>query len=98
MTSTRDAVKRRFGVTLVATLAATLAACDNGGSSDDGGDGASRPIVAGFNAAANMGAITFLREEQRWADLLYGQATEFRDVDADQYDMNFDTILPGDEA
>ena len=97
MTSMRDAMKRRFAIALVATLATTLAACDHGGSSD-GADSASRPVVAGFNAVANMGTITFLREEQRWADLGYGQATEFRDVGVDQYDINFDTILPGDEA
>jgi hypothetical protein len=98
MTSTRDAMKRRFGIALVAMLAATLAACDNGGSSDDGGDSASRPLVAGFNAVANMGTITFLREEERWSALEYGQGTDFRNVGADQYDLNFDTVLPGDET
>lgn len=97
MTSARDALKRRFGIAFVATLAATLAACDSGGSSDES-DSASRPLVAGFNAVANMATITFLREEERWSDLEYGQGTEFRDVGVDQYDLNFDTVLPGDET
>src|SRR5262245_31024545 len=82
---------------LVVTLAATLAACDNGGSSDDS-DTHARPLVAGFNAVPNMGTITFLREEERWTALEYGEGTEFRDVGADQYDLNFDTVLPGDET
>ena len=98
MRSPRDYMKGRLPIAFVVMLAATLAACDNGSSSDDGGDSPAQPVVAGFNAAPNMASITFLREEQRWSDLLYGQATEFRAVDADQYDMNFDTVLPGDET
>ena len=98
MRSPRDYMKGRLQIAFVVMLAATLAACDNGSSSDDGGDSPAQPVVAGFNAAPNMASITFLREEQRWSDLLYGQATEFRAVDADQYDMNFDTVLPGDET
>src|SRR5690606_40436310 len=45
-----------------------------------------------------MRSITFLREEEAWAALAFGEATVFRSVDADQYDLNFDTILPGDET
>lgn len=97
MTSPRDDLKRRLRTAFVVTLAATLAACDNGGSNDDS-DSSARPLVAGFNAVPNMGTITFLREEERWTDLEYGQATDFRDVSADQYDLNFDTVLPGDET
>jgi hypothetical protein len=97
MTSLRDELKRRLRMAFVVTLAATLAACDNGGSSDDS-DAPARPLVAGFNAVPNMGTITFLREEERWTDLEYGEGTEFRDVGADQYDLNFDSVLPGDET
>ena len=89
MTSPRDELKRRLRMAFVVTLAATLGACDNGGSSDDS-DAPARPLVAGFNAVPNMGTITFLREEERWTDLEYGEGTEFRDVGADQYDLNFD--------
>jgi len=98
MTSPRDDKKRRLRIVLAVTLAATLAACDNGGSSDDDSDTPARPLVAGFNAVPNMGTITFLREEERWTALEYGEGTEFRDVGADQYDLNFDTVLPGDET
>jgi len=98
MTSPRDDKKRRLRIVLAVTLAATLAACDNGGSSDDDSDTPARPLVAGFNAVPNMGTITFLREEERWTALEYGEGTEFRDVSADQYDLNFDTVLPGDET
>jgi hypothetical protein len=94
----RDDITRRLPIGLVVTLAAMLAACDNGNSSDDDGAGAARPLVAGFNAVPDMSTITFLREEERWAALEYGTGTEFRDVGADQYDLNFDTILPGDET
>ena len=97
MKSPRDELKRRLRMAFVVTLAATLAACDNGGSSDDS-EAPARPLVAGFNAVANMGTITFLREEERWTDLEYGEGTEFRAVGADQYDLNFDSVLPGDET
>jgi hypothetical protein len=73
----------------------TQAACDRSSSSSEA---EARPLVAAFNAVPDMGAITFLREEEVWTSLRYGTATEFRDVGADQYDLNFDTILPGDEA
>ncbi|HET7924057.1 MAG TPA: DUF4397 domain-containing protein [Rhodanobacteraceae bacterium] len=99
MRSPRDDLKCRLRTALVATLATTLAACDNGSSSsDDSSGGSDRPVVAAFNAVPDMAAITFLREEERWAALEYGNATEFRAVGADQYDLNFDTVLPGDET
>jgi hypothetical protein len=70
--------------------------CDNSGSDDDGDT--ARPLVAGFNAVADLSQVTFLREEQVWAALDYGSATEFNSVDRDQYDMNFDALLPGDDT
>jgi hypothetical protein len=76
--------------------AATLTACDNGSSSEEASG--ARPLLAGFNAVPDMSSITFLREEEVWSSLEYGTGTAFRDVGADQYDLNFDTILPDDEA
>ena len=58
--------------------------CDN--SSD--GEEATRPVVAGFNAVADISQVTFLREEEVWAALDYGGATQFNSVDGGQYDMN----------
>jgi Domain of unknown function (DUF4397) len=89
-------MKRFLPTILVAVLAATLAACDNDNSS--GEESAARPLVAGFNAVADMGSITFLREEEDWSSLEYGAGTAFQNVGADQYDLNFDTVLPGDET
>ena len=42
--------------------------------------------------------ITFLREEEVWSDLAYGAATGYREVDADEYEVNFDTRLPDDDT
>ena len=58
--------------------------CDN--SSD--GEEATRPVVAGFNAVADISQVTFLREEEVWAAPDYGGATQFNSVDGGQYDMN----------
>jgi len=99
MNSPRYNLKRPLLIAFAVALAATLAACDSGGSNDGGnGDSAGSPLLAAFNAVPNMRTITFLREEESWSALEYGQATGFRGVGADQYDLNFDTILPGDEA
>lgn len=85
----------RFARTLlVLAAAATLGACDN----DSSDDGQQRPLLAAFNAVADMRTITFLREKEAWAALEFGTGTEFRAVDADQYDVNFKSSLPGDET
>ncbi len=84
-------------VIVVATLAASASGCDRG-SSGSNGNADARPLLAAFNAVSDMRSITFLREEEAWAALAFGEATVFRSVDADQYDLNFDTILPGDET
>ena len=81
---------------LAMTLGAMLTACDRDESS--GGDAATNPLLAAFNAVPDMAGITFLREEEVWTALEYGGGTEFRSVGADQYDVNFDTVLPDDEA
>jgi hypothetical protein len=80
---------------LTAGLAATLSACDRDSSSDDA---AARPLLAAFHAVPDMASITFLREEEVWTGLEYATGTAFRAVGADQYDVNFDTVLPEDEA
>lgn len=81
----------------VATVsAAWLCGCSSSGSSS--GSSSQRPLLAAFNAVPDMAEITFLREEEVWSALEYGRATEFRGVDADQYDVNFDARLPGDET
>lgn len=78
-----------------AALAALASGCSN--SSNDDNPGA-RPLLAAFNAVADMRTITFLREEEQWATMEYGETTGFRGVDADQYDLNFDAVLPGDKT
>lgn len=88
---------KRLLMTAALFAAATLAACDNNDSSSEEA-AAARPLIAGFNAVPDMGSITFLREEEVWSALEYGAGTAFRAVGADQYDLNFDTILPVDEA
>jgi len=81
---------------LCAAAALAVYGCD--GSSDDDSAGAQRPLLTGFNAVPDMAAISFLREEELWSALDYGTATGFRSVDAGQYDINFDSLLPGDET
>lgn len=88
-------IDRALPAVFVALLAAALTACDRDSSGDEPG---TRPLVAAFNAVPDMGSITFLREEEAWNALEFGSGTSFRSVDADQYDVNFDAILPGDEA
>ena len=90
---------RRITETIVlAALAAGASGCDRDSSDNDERSAESRPLLAAFNAVPDMRAITFLREEEEWSALQFGEATTFRSVDADQYDLNFDTILPGDET
>ena len=82
--------------TLLTGAALALCACDS--SKDDAGDGSLQPLLSGFHAVPDMASITFLREEEAWSALEFGDGTEFRSVDADQYDVNFDAVLPGDET
>ncbi len=95
----KDLSRRNGSNALFITLCFTslLAGCDSGDDNDDG-DGQQRPLVAGINAVSDTGAIEVLREEEEWASLEFGSATDFRAVDADQYDFNFDAALPGDET
>src|SRR5690606_8625043 len=79
---------------VVAALAAGVSGCDRG-SSDSEENAHARPLLAAFNAVPDVRSITFLREEEEWDALTYGQGTAFRGVDADRYALNFDTILPG---
>lgn len=71
-----------------------LAGCSSGSHGSSG----ARPLVAAINAVADMPQVTFLREEEVWSSLDYGQATDFKSVDADQYNVNFDALLPGDKT
>lgn len=80
---------------LWAVAACAAYGCDNGSDDDSA---SARPVIAGFNAVADLPQVTFLREEEVWSALDYGGATEFNSVDRDQYDMNFDALLPGDET
>lgn len=80
----------------VLAVCAVAAGCDHG--NDDGGDSGTRPQLAAFNAVADLESATFLREEEVWTSLAYGVGTEYRGVDADQYDVKFDSRLPGDKA
>ncbi|HZF29763.1 MAG TPA: DUF4397 domain-containing protein [Gammaproteobacteria bacterium] len=78
-------------------LAACAAAgCDH--SSSDDADNGARPVLAAFNAVPDLQDVTFLREEEVWSSIAYGVGTDFRSVDADQYDVKFDSRLPGDET
>jgi uncharacterized protein DUF4397 len=85
------------GFIIALCLTSLLAGCDSGGGNDSG-DGQRRPLIGAVNAVSDMGAITFLREEEEWVSLEFGSTTDFRSVDADQYDLNFDALLPGDET
>ncbi len=53
-------------------------------------------MLRAFHAVSDMGTITFLREEETWSSIEYGGTTDFRSVDPDQYNLNFDDQLPGD--
>lgn len=75
-----------------APLVLGLAACEG---SDDS---SARPQLAAFNAVPDLADTTFLREEEVWASLIYGGATSYREVDADQYDVSFETRLPDDDT
>lgn len=90
-----SAIERLWPTIVTAALAATLTACDNNSSDETSG---AQPLLAAFNAVPDLGSTTFLREEEVWNALDYGVGTGFRSVGADQYDLNFDTVLPGDET
>jgi hypothetical protein len=88
---------KRVERTLLMTLVlASTAGCHNSSSSSS--NDATKPVLAAFNAVADMPDVTFLREEEVWAALGYGVATGYRSVDADQYDLHFDSRLPGDDT
>lgn len=80
---------------LAILLALGAYGCHN--SSDDDSE-SERPILAAFNAVADLPPTTFLREEEVWSSIDFGVSTTFRSVDADQYDVNFDVRLPGDDT
>lgn len=80
---------------LLLCAAAMNAGCS--GSSGNG-DGSSRPVLGAIHAVSDMAGITFLRVEEVWSDLEFGEATSFRSVDADRYDLNFDSRLPDDDG
>lgn len=82
----------------VLVCAAFAAGCDNSGNGDDGGDGTEDPYVGALHAVRDLGAVTFLREEEEWSSIEFGAGTNFRSVGADQYDFNFDALLPGDKT
>jgi hypothetical protein len=81
---------------LALLLAFAAYGCHN--SSDDAADSSAKPILAAFNAVADLPAATFLREEEVWSSIDFGISTGFGSVDADQYDVNFDVLLPGDDT
>lgn len=75
----------------LSVMAVALAGC----SGSDDGEG--RAQLVAFNAVPDVGEITFLREEEVWGSLVYGGATDDREVDADDYEVNFETRLPDDD-
>jgi hypothetical protein len=88
-----------FQARVLCVVASVLAyGCHSSDDNDDDSPGALRPLLAGFNAVADMPAVTFLREEEVWATIEFGAGTAFKSVDADQYDVNFDVLLPGDKT
>lgn len=82
----------------VVLSAAFVAGCDNSSNDDDGSDGSENPYVGALHAVRDLGAVTFLREEEEWSSIEFGTGTDFRSVGADQYDFNFDALLPGDKT
>ncbi|HEY8519700.1 MAG TPA: DUF4397 domain-containing protein [Gammaproteobacteria bacterium] len=82
---------------LILGAALVLAACDRD-DDDDGGATTQAPLLGALNAVQDMKDVTFLREEEEWTTITFGTATDFRAVDADQYDLNFDALLPGDDT
>jgi hypothetical protein len=83
---------RTIGVLAVAFL------CHGCHSSNDDSGGAQRPLLAAFNAAGDLPDVTFLREEEVWSTIGFGVGTEYKSVGADQYDLSFDALLPGDKT
>jgi len=79
----------------VALVALAAAGCSN---SHKNSTSATKPLLAAFNASPDMPDVTFLREEEVWSSLVFGVATAFKSVDQDQYDLHFDSLLPGDET
>jgi hypothetical protein len=77
---------------LVAGVILSLVGCNTENESSN------RPQMAAFNAVPDVAEITFLREDEIWSDLAYGTATGFREVDAIEYTVNFETRLPDDDT
>jgi hypothetical protein len=95
----REAVLRQrnaFARISVAIAACTVLGCDHSSNHDD--DSGVRPVLAAFNAVSDLPEATFLREEEAWSSMAYGVGSAFRGVDADQYDVKFDSLLPGDKT
>jgi len=86
---------RFYGPLMILAVAAT-SGCHR--SDDDNVDASTRPMLAAFNAVPDLPVATFLREEEVWSSIDHGVGTDFRSVDAGQYDVNFDVRLPGDET
>jgi Domain of unknown function (DUF4397) len=77
-------------------LALGMAGCHN--SSQSSSSDVVKPVLAAFNAVPDTPDVDFQREQEKWSTLGYGVGTDFRSVDADQYDLNFYARLPGDET
>ncbi len=80
---------------LLILLAVGVVGCSKSGNSSDS---PVKPLLAAFNAVPDMPDVTFLRVEEVWSSIAYGVGTNFRTVDADQYTLHFDALLPGDET
>ena len=79
-------------------LGALVVGCDSSNDDDDGDDPATYPVVGGFHALPDVGSVTLLREEEEWSSIEFGSSTELKSVGPDQYDFNFDALLPGDDT
>jgi hypothetical protein len=91
-------MKRAVISMFVILLAAGAAGCHSSGGGGSSSSSAVKPLLAAFNATADMPDVAFLREQEVWSTLSYGVATDYRSVDADQYDLNFYARLPGDQT
>ena len=87
----------RYKVSSVLIAAALVGLVVSGCSKSHGsGNGSVKPLLAAFNAAADMPDVTFLRVEEVWSSMPFASGTAYRSVDPDTYTVNFDSLLPGD--
>jgi hypothetical protein len=87
----------RYKVSSVLIAAALVGLVVSGCSKSHGsGNGSVKPLLAAFNAAADMPDVTFLRVEEVWSSMPFASGTAYRSVDPDTYTINFDSLLPGD--